>query len=109
MAAHATAALDQAMAIEHGMDGAFGRQPDIREAADQALANLTSTPAGVLVLHVQDVVLHLKGKLVGIAIRTPASVRQPLDSALLIAIEDLVTGLARDPELPAQIGHGLAG
>src|SRR6266852_5018823 len=85
------------MAIEHGMDGAFGRNLDVGEAAAQALADFTSTPAGVLVLHVQDVVLHLKGKLMGVAIGTTASIRQPLNSAFLITIEDLVTGLADMP------------
>jgi hypothetical protein len=36
------------------------------------------------------------------AIRTAASVRQPLNAALLIAIEDLVAGLAGNAELPAE-------
>ncbi len=53
--------------------------------------------------------LHLKGKLVGVAVRTAASVGQPLNSALLITIEDLVAGLARYRELPAQLRHGLVG
>ena len=105
----ATAALDQTVAIEHGMDGAFGGKGDLGESAEQALANLASTPAGVLVLHVQNVVLDLKGKLVGIAIGTAASVGESLHAAFLIAIEDLVAGLAGDPELPAQFRHGLAG
>src|SRR6202158_357109 len=87
------------------MDGAFGRDLDLREPADQALTDLTSTPAGVLALHVQDIVLHLKGQLMGIAIRTSASVRQPLNSALLVAIEDLVAGLAGNAELPAEFRH----
>jgi hypothetical protein len=55
------------MAVEHGMD-AFSRELDPGETAEKALANFTSTPAGVLVLHVQDVVLHLKRKLMGVAI-----------------------------------------
>jgi len=97
------------MAIEHGMDGAFGRNLDVGEAAAQALADFTSTPAGVLVLHVQDVVLHLKGKLMGVAIGTTASIRQPLNSAFLITIEDLVTGLAGYAELPAEFRHAFAG
>ena len=79
------------------------------ESADQALADLASTPAGVLALHVQDVVLHLKRKLIGIAIGTSASVGQPLNAAFLVAIEDLVAGLAGNPELPAKFRHRLAG
>src|ERR1700693_6518645 len=90
------------------MDGAFGRNLDVGEAAAQALADFTSTPAGVLVLHVQDVVLHLKGQLLGVAIGTATPIRQPLNSAFLIAVEDLVTGLAGDSELPAQFRHAFA-
>jgi hypothetical protein len=60
----------------------------------------------MLTLHVQDVVLQLKGQLIGIAIGTSASVGEPVNATFLIAIEDLV--VARDPELSAQIRHGLA-
>src|SRR5271156_5133593 len=49
-----TAAFDQAMAIEHRVDGTFGRVGNSGEPAQQALAGFTSTPAGVLVLYVQD-------------------------------------------------------
>ena len=66
-------------------------------------------PAGVLVLYVQDEVFDLERKLVGVAIRTSASVREPLHAAFLITIEDLVTGLAGDTELPAKFRHRLAG
>jgi hypothetical protein len=41
--------------------------------------------------------------------RDIGSVRQPLIAALQITIEDLVAGLARNPELPAQIRHRLGG
>src|SRR5215471_18862541 len=90
------------------MNGAFGGKWDVGEAAQQSLADFPSAPTGMLTLHAQDVVLHLKGQLIGIAIRTPTSVGEPLDAAFLIAIEDLVPGLARDPELSAQIRHCLA-
>ncbi len=91
------------------MDGAFRRDGDAREPADQALTDLTSTPAGVLALHVQNIVLHLKGKLMGIAKGTAAPVRQSLHAALLVAIEDLVTGFAGNAELSAEVRHWLAG
>src|SRR5690348_6937813 len=96
------------MAIEHSMDRAFSRQWDVGEAAQQPLADFTSTPARMFVLHIQNVILHLKGKLVSVAIGTPASVGQPMHSAFLITIKDLVAGLARNAELPAQIRHRLA-
>src|SRR2546429_2175495 len=66
-------------------------------------------PAGVLALHVEDVILHLKGKLVGIPKGTSAPIGQSLYPAFLVAIEDLVAGFAGDSELPAQFRHWLAG
>jgi len=70
------------------------------ESTEQALANFASTPAGVLVLDVQNVVLDLKGKLVGLAIATPASVGEPVNAAFLIAIEDLVASAANKAAVP---------
>src|SRR5215831_7520214 len=57
-------------------------------------------------LHIQDVVLDLKWKLVCVTIGTPASVREPVNAAVLVAIEDLVAGFARNPKLTAQFRHG---
>src|SRR5580704_14110499 len=108
-ATQSTAAFDQAMAIEHGMDGTFGRAGNSGEPAQQALTDFASTPAGVLVLYVQDEVFDLERKLVGIAIRSSASVREPLHTAFLITIEDLIAGLAGDAKLPAKFCHRLAG
>src|SRR5947207_7669183 len=104
---HATAPLDQTMTIEHSMDGAFGGKGNVGESTEQALANFASTPTGVLMLDVQNVVLHLKGKLVGVAIGTSAPVGETVNAAFLVAIEDLVASLAGDPELPAQFRHEL--
>ena len=97
------------MTIEQRMDGAVGRNFDPRKSAHQALANLSCTPGGVLALHVQDVVLHLKRQLVRIVMWTPASIRESLNAAFLIAVEDLVAGLTRNPKLPAKFRHRLAG
>jgi len=107
--AQATAALHQTVAIQHRMDGAFGRDGDAGEPPEPALSDLTGAPAGVLALHVQDVVLHLKGKLVGLPKGTSAPIGQSLYPAFLVAIEDLVAGFAGDSELPAQFRHWLAG
>jgi hypothetical protein len=79
------------------------------ESAEQALSNLAGTPAGVLTLHVQNIVFHLEGKLVGVTIRTPASIGQSLHPAFLVAVEDFGAGLAGDPKLPTKISHRLAG
>src|ERR1700723_2769944 len=105
----ATAALDQTVPIKDRMDGALGRNLDARESPDQALADFPSAPAGVLPLHVQDEVLHLKRQLIGIAIGTTASVGQSFDPAILVAIKNLVAGLAGDSELPAKFGQWLPG
>jgi hypothetical protein len=91
------------------MDGTFGWNGYAGEPADQALSDFPCTPAGVLPLHVQNEVLHLKRQLMGIPIGTAASVGEPLNPAFLVAIEDLVAGLAGDSELPAKLGQWLAG
>src|ERR1700730_18031521 len=91
----------------HRMNGAFSGDRSAGEPADQTFPDFASHPAGVLVLHVQDVVLHVEGKLVGVAIGASAPVRQPFDPAFLVATEDLIAGLAGDAQLPAELGHRL--
>ena len=85
------------------MNGTVGRNFNPRKSADQTLANFSSIPGGVLVLQVQDVVLYLEGQLVRVVMGPPASIGEPLNATFLIAVEDLVTGLTRDAELPAQL------
>ena len=58
---HTAAALDQSVTIQHRMDGALGRNGNAGEPANQTFADFSSTPAGVLALHIQDVVLDLEG------------------------------------------------
>src|ERR1700686_3358084 len=84
------------------MDGTFRRDGNTGEAPQQALTDFASTPAGVLVLYVQDEVFHLERKFVGVAIRTSASVREPLHAAFLITIENLIAGLAGDAKPPTK-------
>src|SRR5438552_1752702 len=104
----ATAALHQAVAIQHRMDRAFGRNSHSGEPPDEALPDFTSTPAGVLALDVQNVVFNLQRKLTAKAIGSATPFRQSLDPAFLITIEDLVAGLAGDRELSAEFRHRLA-
>src|SRR6202035_3899591 len=66
------------------MDGTFRRDGNTGEPAQQALTDFASTPAGVLVLYVQDEIFDLERKSVGVAIRTSASVRESLHAAFLI-------------------------
>jgi hypothetical protein len=51
----------------------------------------------MLMLHIQDVVLHLKRKLMGVATGTTTSTGESLHAALLIAIDDLVPVLREMP------------
>jgi len=90
------------------MDGAGGWNRNPGEPADQSFANFASTPAGVLAFHIQDIVLYLKRKLVGVTIVASAAIRESLNTGLLIAIEDLVASLAGNSEFPAQFRHRFA-
>src|SRR5207302_6251560 len=91
------------------MDGALGRDADIAvQSANQELANLASTPMGFLALQGDNQALDLGWQLVGIAHGAARAIRQRFDPAMLVALEDLVAGLAGDPELPADLRHRFA-
>src|SRR5262249_62105783 len=73
--ARPAAALDQAMAIEHRMDGAFGGNPDIAiEPPNQQFADLARAPVRLLGLQADNQALHLLRELVGIAHPPPLAV-----------------------------------
>ncbi len=77
--ARPAAALDQAVAVENRMDGAFGRNPDVAvEPPDQELADLARTPVRLLGLEPDDQALDLLRQLVGIAHRPPRAIAQGL-------------------------------
>lgn len=53
--------------------------------------------------------LHdLPRQLVGVAVGPTASIRQPINNAVFVAVVDLVAGLSGYAELTAQINHLLA-
>ena len=108
LVAPALAALDQAIAIEHGMHGADGRRLDHRELLDQLVADLAGTPGGVLLLDPEDRALDLEGQPVGLPVRCPAAVVEAVEAAVFVAVEDLVAGDSGDAELTAQRCHLLA-
>ncbi len=106
--ARPAAALDQAMAVEDRMDGAFGRNPDIAvEPSDQQLPDLARAPVRLLAFEPDDQALDLLRQLIGIAHRPAGPIAQSCQPVLLVTIENLVAGLAGDAELPAHLGHGL--
>ena len=66
------------------------------------------TPVGLVLLGPYDQLFDLERKLIGMPIRTSRSIRQPFETAVVIAADDLVAGLARDAELAAQRRNRLA-
>src|SRR6185503_2827886 len=86
---------------------AFGWNRNSRKSTQQLFPDLASTPAGVLLLHVQYVILHLERKLVGITIRPAAAIGKPINPKILVPIKDLVSGLPRDTKLSTKLGHRL--
>ena len=101
--------LDQAMAVEHGVDGACGGDPDIAgEAPDQQLADFPGAPVWLVLFQAHDHGLDRRGQLVGVAHRAARAVAQGLQALFLVAVEDFVAGLSGYPERPAGFAHTLA-
>src|ERR1700749_2268123 len=101
-------ALDQAMAIEHGMNGAFGRNPDIAcQPPEQELADLACAPMRLFPFEGDNQALDLLGQWVGITHWSPRAIAESLTTMLPVAVENLVAGFTRYPELPAHIRHRL--
>src|SRR5580698_5061138 len=97
------------MTIEDSVNGAAGWGLHFtRKSSKEALPDLAGAPARFLALGRYDGRFDLLGQLVCISMGAPGTIREPLQSAFLIAVDDLVPGLARDPELPAQRSHALA-
>src|SRR5262249_1926160 len=96
------ATLDQAVTVEHRVDGACGRKGNISiEPPNQELAELAGAPMRLLGLQADDQTFELLRQLVGVAHRPPRSVAQGLEPVFLVAIEDLVASLPGYPEIPA--------
>src|SRR5579863_1975713 len=97
------------MTIEDSVDGAASRDLHFtRQSSEEALPDLAGAPVWFLALGCYDGRFDLLRQLVGIAVGAPGTIREPLQSAFLIALEDLIAGFARDLKLPAQRGHALA-
>ncbi len=90
------------------MHRARGWWLDHRELPDQLLPDLGCAPGRVILLELHDRFLDLKRQLVGIPKRPATTILQADQAEVLVAIENLVAGLARDPEFPAHHRHLLA-
>ena len=101
--------FDQAVPVEHGVDRALGRNADVAvQSADQTLADLTGPPMGFLALGRDDQGLDLLRQLVGVANRPTRTIGQGLQTVFLVALEDLVAGLARNAERATDLAHRFA-
>ena len=87
------------------MHGADRRRLDVVVQAAQLLADLGCTPTRVLAPQSHNQRFDLNRQLVGLPIGSPATVGQPYGAEVLVALEELVAGLARDLELTAQDRH----
>src|SRR5580693_1039900 len=97
------------MAIQDGVNGAASRNLHFAgQSSEEALPDLAGAPVRFLTLGRYDGRFDLLGQLIGIAVGAPGPIREPLQSAFLITLEDLVPGFAGDLKLAAQRGHTLA-
>src|SRR5690349_7805329 len=95
--------------MQDGVDGALGRDTNIAgQAPHQELPNLARAPVRLYLLERDDLVFDLWRQLVGVAHWAPRPISQRFKALILIAGEDLVTGLARNAEFPADLRHRFA-
>src|SRR5580658_10840000 len=106
MGPRSSGARHQSMAIQDGMNGAAsGDFHFARQSSKEALPDLAGAPVRFLAFGRYDGRFDLFRQLVCISVGAPGPIREPLQSAFLIALEDLIAGFARDLKLAAQRGH----
>src|SRR4029453_2554000 len=98
----------QAVAIEHGVNRTDGREVRAGELLPELFADLGRAPARILPLQAHDRGFDGRRQPIRLPMRTVAPIREGLNAAVLVAVEDLVARLPRDPELGAQRRHLLA-
>src|SRR5260370_836907 len=76
--------------------------------SDQELADPAGTPMGLVALGRDDQAFDLPRQLVGVANRRARAVGQRLETVFLVALEDLVAGLARNAERATALAHRFA-
>src|SRR6267154_9573 len=96
------------MTIEHGVDGAAGRNLNLTgKTTQQAFADFACAPVRLLPFEAEDGGLHLLRQLVAVTPGSARTVGQSFQTGFLVTIENLVAGLARDSKLSTQSGHFL--
>src|SRR5215216_1134410 len=100
--------LHEAVPIEDSVNGADRGQVWRRKLLAQFLADLRRAPPGILPLQPNDRRFDRCRQPIGLAIRALAAIGQRLESTILVAVENLVARLPRDPERSAQGRHLLA-
>src|SRR5205823_5189997 len=100
--------LHQVMAIKHGMDRTDGRQVGARELLAKLFTDLGRAPAWILTFQAHDRGFNGRRQPIRLPVRAVTPIAEGLHPAVLVAVEDLVPGLARNPELGAQRRHLLA-
>lgn len=109
LAACLSHAFDETLAIAHGVHGAGGGDARVAgEPAHEELADLAGAPMRFLALAGDDEAFDRVRELVGITDGTAGAVGGGDRTDLPVALEQLVAGLSRDAERPADVGHRLA-
>src|SRR5688572_22900362 len=100
--------VHQAVTIEHGVDRADGWQVWAGELLPELFADLGRAPARILPLQAHDRGFDRRRQPIRLPVRAVAPIAEGLHAAVLVAVEYLVAGLPRNPELGAQRRHLLA-
>lgn len=98
----------QTVPVQDRMDGRDRGRVDVGVEAAQALSDLRRAPARIVLFDPDDQAFDLERELVGVAVGPPRPVGEAFKASVSIAIEDLVAGLSRDSELPAEPRHLLS-
>ena len=94
-------ALDQAVAVEHRMDGAFGRQAHVTgKLANQQFADFARAPMRLAALEIDDQPLHLVRQLVGVTHRPARAIGERIEPLIPVAVEDLSMPIQISPDVP---------
>jgi hypothetical protein len=88
----------QVVAIEYGVDRADGRQVWACELRPKLFPDLGRAPARILPLQTHDRGFNGRRQPIRLPVRSVAPIAEGLDPAVFVAVENLVTGLARNPE-----------